>query len=119
MKRYSLTISVDENALQQAYAEGHDISPEECPDIESMISSELNWLSHSGISFSDDLNDLDRSIFIEWSIVDVRDRALQRQLHLDDDDCIEILESLENNYDANLGITWHTLDTALDLFLDD
>jgi len=121
LKQYSVTISVDESTLKQAYIEGHDISPDDCPDdIESMLSSELNWLSSSGISFSGNIAEIDlnesNSIFIEWSVDDVRSRAQQHGINLSNSDCIEILECVENNHDANLGISWDTIDNAIDLF---
>ena len=52
MTQYLVTITVDEDTLKQAY-------------VESTLSSELNWLSNSGISFSDDIQ----------QITPVRDRA--------------------------------------------
>jgi len=120
LKQYSVTISVDESALKQAYVEGHDISPEDCPDLESMIESELNWLSTSGISFSGNITDIDlnesNSIFIEWSVDDIRDRAQQHEINLSNSDCIEILECVENNHDANLGISWDIIDNALESY---
>jgi len=80
-KQYSVTFTVNEDSLRQAFAEGHDISPEECPSIESMISSELNWLSNPGISFSGEIKEVDNSenndhsIFIECPSDNVCDCA--------------------------------------------
>ena len=114
--QYLVTLSVDKDALKQAYMEGHDISPNNCPDTESMLESELNWLSNSGISFShiqQKTIEGDRSIYLEWSIDDVRQRATERNLNLNDEQCLEVLETLEDNYDANYGITWHTIANAL------
>lgn len=115
--QYLVTLFVDESALKQAYIEGHDISPDDCPDLESMIESELHWLSNSGISF-DHIQPkmLDDSIKIEWSIYDIRDRARLSNLNLDDEQCRQVLEYLQQNYDANLGITWHTIDNALEFY---
>lgn len=114
-KQFSVTITVDEHALKQAYSQGHDIPLDDCPDIDSMLHSELNWLSHSGISFSQiqHKQTVEGSIFVEWSIDDVRQRALEHDLNLDDEQCQEVLEHLENNYDANYGISWNTLDAAI------
>ena len=58
MRQYSVTFTVDEDSLRQTFVEGHDISPEDCPSIESMIESELHWLSNSGISFSRDVKEI-------------------------------------------------------------
>ena len=48
------------------------------------------------------------SIFIEWCIDDVKDVRED----LDDDQAMEVLEFVKDKHDANLGITWETLQYA-------
>jgi hypothetical protein len=50
------------------------------------------------------------SIFIEWCIDDVKDIRED----LDDDQAMEVLEFVKDKHDANLGITWETLQYAAD-----
>ena len=50
------------------------------------------------------------SIFIEWCIDDVKDVRED----LDDDQAMEVLEFVKDKHDANLGITWETLQYAAD-----
>ena len=59
MKQFTVNILVNEEELMKAYTEGHDINQSDCPDLEQMIESELNWLSNSGISFSGEIKPLD------------------------------------------------------------
>ena len=50
------------------------------------------------------------SIAIEWCIDDVKDVRED----LDDDQAMEVLEYVKDKHDANLGITWETLQYAAD-----
>ena len=59
MKRFQVNFFVNEDELIQAYAEGHDIDRADCPSLEQMLESELNWLSNSGISFTDEIKPVD------------------------------------------------------------
>lgn len=57
--------------------------------------------------------DESNSIAIIWCIDDVR-KVLEDYesfdcLDLSDDDCLEVLGSIENNHDANYGISWDTI----------
>ena len=54
-----------------------------------------------------------RQIAIIWSVSDVRDERPD----LSEEEAFEVLSSIEDNHDANYGITWQTiLDTADDLY---
>ena len=79
---------------------GEALNPTYDTDIKSIIEQEFGWLVLSGISISGELIDGDRSIFIEWSIDDVRERTDTLALVLSDSDCLSILKSVENNHDA-------------------
>ena len=48
---------------------------------------------------------------IDWHIDDVKQTALNMSepLTLDDDQCIQVLEALEDNHDASMGINWDTI----------
>ena len=50
------------------------------------------------------------SIFIEWSIDDVK----EVREDLDDEQAMEVLEFVKDRHDATLGITWRTLEYAAD-----
>ena len=49
-------------------------------------------------------------IAILWSIQDVK----TLRPDLTDSECMEVLETVQQCHDANLGITWHTLDLWAD-----
>ena len=51
MKKFTLTISVDEDALKQAYLNQQDlIEEEDLPSVPEIIQQEFGWLEASGIS---------------------------------------------------------------------
>ena len=56
----------------------------------------------------------DFQIYIVWTKNDVMEQANRQGIELNENDCIEILESIENNYDANLGVTWETVDVGIE-----
>lgn len=53
-------------------------------------------------------------ISIDWHIDDIREQANIRNLQLSDEQCLEILSILEDTHDATIGISWDTIDCALD-----
>ncbi len=51
MKKFTLTISVDENTLKQSYLDRQDlIEEEDLPSVPEIIQQEFGWLEASGIS---------------------------------------------------------------------
>ena len=70
------------------------------------------------------------SIALIWHIDDVknalhelktRDWFIVRYGHdvkLTDEDCMEILENVENNHDASMGVSWDTIEIYIEEFLD-
>ncbi|MBW4533709.1 MAG: hypothetical protein KME09_07195 [Pleurocapsa minor HA4230-MV1] len=56
-KQFTVSILVHEDDLYQAHMDGHDQQKEDCPDLEEMILSELQWLTSSGISIIGNLNE--------------------------------------------------------------
>ena len=53
-----------------------------------------------------------------WLTDDIVTRANERGLDVSEALAAEILESLENQQDANYGITWDHIDAALDNYRD-
>lgn len=58
----------------------------------------------------------------EWSIDDVRSRTdhddADFPIKLDDEDCINILRIMADQHDANTGINWEVMDSAIETYLD-
>ena len=51
MKKFTLTISIDEDALKQAYLDQQDlIEEQDLPSVPEIIQPEFGWLEASGIS---------------------------------------------------------------------
>ena len=67
----------------------------------------------------DYLNDHSDFINITWCADDVLSVADERGLELSQDQCLEVLDYLENNHDANYGISWLTIECALDSLVFD
>ena len=53
-------------------------------------------------------------ISITWDIDDVKGVASGRSLQLTDEHCLEVLDYIESNHDANNGISWDSIHFALD-----
>lgn len=58
----------------------------------------------------------DRIATAIWQVDDVREQATQRGLAISHERAAEILERIDSNHDACLGITWETIDFWLDHF---
>lgn len=59
---------------------------------------------------------------VEWSIDDVRsivdDEDLDPPVRLEDEDCINILKIAADQHDANVGINWDALQSAVETYLE-
>ena len=53
-------------------------------------------------------------ISINWDIDDVKGVASDRNLQLTDDHCLDVLDYIESNHDANIGVSWNSIHFALD-----
>ena len=53
-------------------------------------------------------------ISITWDIDDVKGVARDRNLQLTDEHCLNVLDYIESNHDANIGISWDSIHFALD-----
>jgi len=51
-----------------------------------------------------------------WQVDDVCYRAQKRGMFISDERAAEILERIDANHDACLGVTWETIDHWLDHF---
>lgn len=60
-----------------------------------------------------------QSIAAIWNIEDVRMVADNYRLKISDDDLMGILESVDDNHDAGLGINWDTLDSQIQLWMSE
>jgi hypothetical protein len=54
----------------------------------------------------------------DWHIEDIRS-MLENGQELTDDECIEIMEIIADNFDANIGINWEVIGYHLYRYLDD
>lgn len=49
-----------------------------------------------------------------WCVEDVKARAKERGKKISDKQAEEIVDDLEHNHDASIGISWDTIDCLLD-----
>lgn len=63
---------------------------------------------------------IDNKIQITWTIQDIQDRykKLYPNSTLSDKNAMKVLLTIKNNHDAEIGINWYVIDTALILFSD-
>lgn len=82
MKKFTLTISVDEDKLKQAYLDRQDLIEEDLPSTSELISQEFGWLEDSGIfpiSIEENLSlsiSLGTDNSISWCVEDVQEVAI-------------------------------------------
>lgn len=62
---------------------------------------------------------LNKTISITWSSDDVIYRADERGIHLTYDQANDILDILEKDHDATIGINWDVIDTVTDNYLNE
>ena len=53
-------------------------------------------------------------ISITWDIDDVKAVASDRNLQLTHEHCLNVLDYIESNHDANIGVSWNSIHFALD-----
>lgn len=58
-------------------------------------------------------------ISIKWSIIDILDRAKERNITISDNQAKKILKKLVEDHDASYGINWSVIDNYLDDYLGD
>ena len=73
------------------------------------------------IHHDEDVINKENSISIKWCIKDIRYAMDDREDKVDisDEECMDILSMIERKHDANIGITWDTIDYYLDEFIQD
>lgn len=57
-------------------------------------------------------------IHIIWQTEDVLDTAKQMEVELTEEEANEILFTVEHNHDANFGISWDTIEWAIQDLVD-
>ena len=77
----------------------------------------------SKLNYGGDFNETN-SIRIVWAIDDVRvaQKNLPEEYHeieLTDDECMEILENVEDNYCAAIGLSWAEIESETSDYIDD
>lgn len=118
MKKFTLTISVDEDILKQAYLDRQDlIKEEDLPSISALIQQEFGWLEASGI-FLVEAGDNRSFQNISWCIEDIQEVARDRfNSTISDEDAQTVLEFLFTEHDANVGINWDFIYCSLEHLL--
>ena len=53
------------------------------------------------------------TIFTTWNINDVKTQAKRMEVELTEDQCYDVLNYLEENWDASIGICWDTIEMAI------
>ncbi len=56
------------------------------------------------------------AISVSWNVEDVMHLAKEKGMKITTIQAIEILDNMKRNHDAELGITWTTIDCWLDTF---
>jgi len=61
------------------------------------------------------------SIAIIWCVDDIKHmtKEMEIPIKLTDDQCMEILYDVHRRHDATIGITWDTLEYAIENYLQD
>jgi len=49
-----------------------------------------------------------------WHVQDIIERAKENDIQLDEKDALEVLEYLDQHFDAEVGINWEVIDNAID-----
>lgn len=57
---------------------------------------------------------MEYKITITWGDDDVRHQASQMGVTLTDEQIINVLNLVDNNHDAALGVTWDTIESAIE-----
>jgi len=59
----------------------------------------------------------------DWSIEDVRNviecNNIEEAESFTDDDCVRVLEIVADNFDANYGITWDSIDFVINQLIEE
>ena len=59
----------------------------------------------------------------DWSIEDVRNviecNNIEEAECFTDDDCVRVLQRVAENFDANYGITWDSIEYAITQYIED
>jgi len=56
------------------------------------------------------------TISISWSTADVKHQAQQRGITITQEQACDVLNALEHNHDACIGISWDVIDVHLDQY---
>lgn len=61
----------------------------------------------------------DQIIVIVWSVADVKTVVDEKGLDLTPEQMVAILEDVDKNHDANNGVSWHNIRTAIEDYMRD
>lgn len=81
-------------------------------------------MSVSKLDFGNGYNS-ENSVAIVWAIEDVRyqleilNENYDIELVLCDDDCMQVLQRVEDNHDANYGVNWDSIYNAIEWCFED
>ena len=56
----------------------------------------------------------DYAISVSWNVADVKGTAEEKGMKITTSQAIQVLDNMKRNHDAELGITWTTIDCWLD-----
>lgn len=116
MKKYRCTLLIDEEMLIKTYMEGHGLESADDVDIEEVIKNELGWVLSSGIDVIGNLEEIEEnktSISIEWCLQDIKAVVEGFEKSISDSDALVVLEYLEDNHNAEVGINWSVIEEAI------
>lgn len=84
------------------------------PLRESDITAAIRHAFKAGQRYAEAKLKEERRNFQGWTAADVR----ERDASLSDQQCLDVLALLEKQFDANIGVSWDTIDDAIDSVLN-
>ena len=81
----------------------------------STTASNQGWFAQED---DDDSDNLPSFITVKWTSFDVMTKAEERDIKLSEHEAREILQTIERQHDATIGITWDTIEAMLDSFIN-
>jgi hypothetical protein len=54
-----------------------------------------------------------------WQVDDVLEKAKEMEVEISETEANEIIDFVHNKRDAELGISWMTIETAIDIYMDE
>ena len=81
---------------------------------ESLVKDDvITRLKQDIVDLQDKVKDAEQ-FYCGWCADDVLDKASDMSVKITEDEAVEILDHIEHNFDASLGVSWDTIEWAID-----